>query len=141
MGRPRKRKSNNRLLVSTIAKMKKGMRCLICDESRALEVAHLIPVYITNKIAKFTYLGYDKRNTVILCKNHHYLLDKKLLNNQELEAIYSHSREFINQEMFEFINSDIKYSGILRPTGPELSLIKRFENWLSWVSRVFYVAR
>ncbi len=58
------------------------MKCLICPETRCIEMAHIVPKAITNQIRDF-----DNVWTMPLCSTHHRCYDYGRLTKQEMLII------------------------------------------------------
>lgn len=113
--------------------------CCICGEKRALEVAHIIPVYVSLLIEGFKKYGKDVRNAIILCRNHHWCFDHMELTDGELEKIYQSAKDFIDTEFLPIANSKIKPKVNLFIPDQASNRVRIFEVWKEWVSRVFFI--
>lgn len=81
-----------------------------------------------------------EENNVLLCKNHHWFFDHKLLTDDELEKVYQEKKEFINKKLKIFINTKFETNPKHpRITSRDKRLIKNFEEWLLWLARVFFI--
>ena len=73
----------------------KGSKCLICKHTRALDRCHIVPLRFLSRLADIVfnkklreeYLGYNGKNIVVLCKNHHFLYDTFRLTKQEFKIL------------------------------------------------------
>ena len=74
-----------------------GKKCSLCDETETLDIAHIIPLAITNKIPvdgePIEYL----RHAISLCPTHHRKYDKYQLNTQDKYYV----RKFIKLNRYD----------------------------------------
>lgn len=76
-------------------KLARNGACQICGFDRYVEICHLVPKRIGG--------GHKSENILLLCPNHHRLLDNGLLNREEIASI---ERRVI--EMVEVHKEDMK---------------------------------
>ena len=55
------------------------IKCLICKESRATEMCHIVPVNKNGDSSPY--------NIMVLCPTHHYLFDQGKLNDREFDKV------------------------------------------------------
>ena len=63
-----------------------GDKCLICGETRVLDIAHIVPRKGKNHLSRKGWWN-EKWNVIGLCPNHHRLFDKNKLTKDEFEKI------------------------------------------------------
>jgi len=76
---------NKRVLKESYSKWKKrvsGEICLICGESRILDMAHIIPRKSKNRALRLKWWN-QSWNILGLCPNHHRLFDNNKLTSEE----------------------------------------------------------
>lgn len=137
-----KRLSDNkfRVINRDIAIARKGSDCVICGENRATEYAHIIPVSYLKRIGKeYQEIANIPDNGLFLCKNHHWCFDHLSLTKLELEKIYLHREDFINNILLQFANMEHKENPNAKISAVDRLVLKQFNNWLRWVSEVFFV--
>lgn len=125
---------------SILFRLKENSQCAICNEKRALEFCHIIPVAFLKLIPKeFSDLGKGTDNGVILCKTHHWCFDHQDLTNEELEKIYQTSKVFINNVLKIFINSEYTINPDTQASTREKTIIKNYVLWMKWTARIFFI--
>lgn len=118
----------------------KGKKCVLCGEGRAVDLCHIIPVSLSTYLKGYEFLGKEENNLIVLCKNHHYCLDKMLLNDHELEIIYQAKKEFIESIIYQLVNSNIKLNPLAKNIRPyDIRILKEFDGWLKWSARIFFI--
>ena len=83
----RKKNVLNARLKTKLRVIADSHKCLLCDEKRCLQKAHVIPANIFNGIE---YEGADIpyiRDVIILCPTHHWAYDHYRLSTDELKKI------------------------------------------------------
>jgi hypothetical protein len=117
----------------------KGDKCLLCDEARAIDVAHIIPVFLCSNTDDLKGFVKNEDNLVILCKNHHYCFDNALLTDSELEKIYRKKSVFLDSVFLNLANSELRVNERALVTSNEAMRLERFKAWIKWVSeRIFH---
>lgn len=104
------------------------MKCLLCDETRGLQNAHIIPKLLTREI-----INVDNDKVIMLCPSHHWYYDHDLLTDRE---------KVILEPMVIYALYDlVQLYGTLTPHGEKdneavENLAKLKHKWWSWIIRM-----
>lgn len=125
---------------ATIKKVKQKKQCVVCEEKRALEFCHIVPVAFLKQTPKeFADKAKGIDNGVILCKTHHWCFDHKKLSDEELEKVYQSSKDFINNVLKFFINQSYSYPEGSNPTARQKTILNNYVDWMKWSGKVFFI--
>lgn len=64
-----------------------GGKCLLCEETRGLQLAHIVPRRCVEGIDEL--VAWHKDNIAVLCPTHHYCYDHWLLTQEEAQKLLS----------------------------------------------------
>lgn len=122
--------------MATIRQQKN--KCLICGFDRVTDRCHLIPqrvLYVLPDTRVFNQMKeFEGVNIVRLCKNHHALLDKHLLNKDEFETIRPFMVKAHEMLMSEFTReTDILDSGVHHKS----KMVKWCDQFNTYLTKIY----
>lgn len=142
-GRKKYREVNRfRLHANRVKRLSSQKKCVICNETRAIEYAHIIHVSILGMCEKkLQDIADTPHNGLFLCKTHHWCFDNMKLTDDELELIYESNKAFIKEVLLVFANLTFVFEEKFKPTISQRNITNRFNKWADWVAKVFFVPK
>lgn len=125
--------------ASSTAKLKKipKDKCVVCGETRGLDLCHLLPFSLVHKLEEYEYLADSPKNIEIMCKSHHWYYDHNLLTKEELDSLYCNIKHDSLEMLLHFANSKIKKSAAMAEDRDYI-ILSRYQKWMDWFAPNFF---